>query len=127
MDRTTFATVTRSLRTVVSRRSALHGLVAGALAVTAGSDLPETSARRRTGKGTGKGKGKKGRSLRPGDRCQTTKQCRAIDDAFLCAPTRLFSDERVCCGGLDALCDETGGTRPCCSGSLCASGRCLVV
>jgi hypothetical protein len=123
MDSTTFDTVARSLSTVVSRRSALRGLLAGALAVTAGRAVSETSAKRRTGKG----KGKKQRDLRPGDRCKTTKQCHAINGDYLCAPTRIFSDERVCCGGPDALCDETGGKRQCCYGYLCASGRCIVV
>lgn len=121
MDSTTFDTVTRNLSTVVSRRYALGGLLAGALAITAGSAAPETRAKRRR-------KAKKQRALRPGDRCKTTNQCWQFDGDYICAPTRIFSDERVCCGGLDALCDETGaGKRSCCFGYLCASGRCIVV
>ena len=47
MDSTTFDTVARNLSTAVTRRSALRGLVAGALAVTVGSSALETSAKRR--------------------------------------------------------------------------------
>lgn len=121
MDSTTFDTVTRNLSRVGSRRVALGGLLAGALALTAGTAAPETTAKRR------KGKGKKQRALRPGDRCQSSKQCRQFDGDYICGRERIFSDERVCCGGVDALCDETGGQRQCCYGYLCAGGRCIVV
>lgn len=120
MDSTTFDTVARSLSSGISRRSALGGLLAGALALTAGA-APETAAKRH------KGKGKKQRALRPGDRCTSSKQCRQVDGDYICGQDRIFSDERVCCGGIDALCDESGGDRACCYGYLCASGRCIVV
>ena len=122
MDSATFDSVTRNLGRVVSRRAALGGLLAGTLAATAGT-MTETEAKRRKGKG----KGKRRRTLRPGERCQTTRQCQHID-GYICAQERIFSEERVCCGGIDALCDETGaGGRSCCYGYLCASGRCIVV
>jgi hypothetical protein len=124
MDSNSFDTVTRSLGTldtVVSRRSALRGLVAGALALAGGSVVLETDARR------GKKNKKKNRNLQPGDFCKTDKQCRNTSD-YICGRPRIFSEERVCCGGLDALCDETGqGGQRCCYGYLCASGRCIVV
>ena len=129
MDSNTFDTVTRNLGTlgtlgtVVSRRSALRGLVAGALAVAGGSAALETQARR----GKGKGKNKKNRKLQPGDFCKTDKQCRHISGDTICGRTGPFTDERVCCGALDALCDETGKGQRCCYGYLCASGRCIVV
>lgn len=126
MDSNLFDTVTRNLGTmsdldiVHSRRSALRGLVAGALAVAAGSSALETEARR------GK-KNRKPRNLQPGDFCKTDKQCRNTSD-YICGQPRIFSEERVCCGALDALCDETGqSAQRCCYGYLCASGRCIVV
>ena len=126
MDSNTFDTVARNigslntLETVVSRRSALRGLLAGTLAVAAGGAALETEARR--------GKAKKSRKLRPGDFCETDKQCRHISDDTICGRTGPFTAERVCCGGLDALCDETGkGGQRCCYGYACASGRCIVV
>lgn len=123
MENTTFDIVTRhvgSLETVVSRRSALRGLVAGALAMAAGGAALEGEARR-------KGKKRKGRKLQPGDFCRTDKQCRHIGGDSICGRTGPFTDERVCCGALDALCDETGKGQRCCYGYLCASGRCIVV
>ena len=134
MDSHTFDTVTRNLgtlgslntrETVVSRRTALRGLVAGALAVAGGSAALETEARkgRQNKKNT-----KQSRKLRPGDFCKNDKQCRHISGDTICGRTGPFTAERVCCGGLDALCDETGkGGQRCCYGYLCASGRCIVV
>ena len=128
MDSTTFDTVARNLgnlETVVTRRTALRGLVAGALAVAGGRAALETEARK--GKGKGKGKGKKNRKLQPGDFCKNDKQCRNTPD-YICGRPRIFSEERVCCGAIDALCDETGKSgQRCCYGYLCASGRCIVV
>lgn len=127
MDSTIFDTVARNLGTqdaVVSRRTALRGLVAGALAVAGGSAALEAEARR--GKKKSKNK-KKNRTLRPGDFCKTDKQCRSTND-YICGRPRIFSEERVCCGAIDALCDETGKSgQRCCYGYLCASGRCIVV
>jgi hypothetical protein len=121
---TTIDTVARTLSTGLSRRSALRGLVAGALAVTAGSTARDTSAkRRRTAK-----QAKKQRRLRPGQFCRTTKQCQHLGGDVICGRTGPFTEEQICCGGLDALCDETGASgRSCCYGYLCASGRCIVV
>jgi hypothetical protein len=121
MDSTTFDTVARNLSTTVNRRSALHGLVAGALAVTVGGSALETSAKRRR-------KSRKHRTFRPGDFCRTDKQCQQFNGDSICGRTGPFTDERVCCGGIDALCDETGASgQSCCYGYLCASGRCIVV
>ncbi len=121
MDSTTFDTVTRNLGTAVTRRSALRGLVAGALAVTVGGAALESSAKRHR-------KSKKQKHLKPGAFCQTDKQCRHFSADYICGPVRPFTDERVCCGALDALCDETGASgQSCCYGYLCASGRCIVV
>lgn len=132
MDSTTFDTVARNIGTLgtqepaISRRFALRGLVAGALAIAGGSAALESEARkgRKSGKGRGK---KKNRALRPGDFCKTDTQCRSTPD-YICGRPRIFSEERVCCGALDALCDETGASgQRCCYGYLCASGRCIVV
>ena len=127
MENTTFDIVTRnfgSLDTLVSRRTALRGLVAAALAVAGGSAALEAEAR----KGRKAKNRQKSKKLRPGDFCKTDKQCRHISGDTICGRTGPFTDERVCCGGLDALCDETGqGGQRCCYGYLCASGRCIVV
>ncbi|HZH06701.1 MAG TPA: hypothetical protein VEY69_08505, partial [Lautropia sp.] len=93
----------------------------GTLAVAAGGAVLETEAR------PGKSK-KRSRKLRPGDFCKTDKQCRHISGDTICGRTGPFTAERVCCGGLDALCDETGkGGQRCCYGYACAGGHCIVV
>lgn len=121
MDSTTFDTVALSLSTAVTRRSALRCLVAGALAVSAGRAAMDSSAKRHR-------KSRKQKNLRPGDFCQTDTQCQHFNADYICGPTRPFTDERVCCGALDALCDETGASaQSCCYGFLCVSGRCIVV
>jgi hypothetical protein len=124
MNSATVDTVARTLSTDLSRRSALRGLLAGALAITAGSAALETSAKRRR-------KGRKTRPqwrLRPENFCRTSKQCQHLGGDVICGRTGPFTAERVCCGGLDALCDETGASgQSCCYGYLCASGRCIVV
>ncbi len=86
MDSTTFDTVARNLSTAVTRRSALRGLVAGALAVTVGSAALETSAKRHR-------KAKKQRHLQPGDFCKTDKQCNHHDPHYICG-RRVFNDDR---------------------------------
>lgn len=117
MDSTTFDTVARNLSTSISRRSALRGLVAGALAVTAGSSVLETSAKRRR-------KDKKQRHLQPGDFCRKDTQCNRHDPHYICG-RRVFNDERrVCCGLIDAVCDSSAD---CCYGYLCHNGQCIVV
>jgi hypothetical protein len=124
MNSTTVDTVARNLSVGVSRRSALRGLLAGALAITAGSSALETSAKRRRKTK----KAKQQRRLRPGDFCRTTRECQHLGGDVICGRTGPFTAERVCCGGLDALCDETGASgQSCCYGYLCASGRCIVV
>lgn len=116
MDSTTFDTVTRNLSSVVNRRSALRGLMAGALAVTAGSSALETSAKRR--------KAKKQRRLQPGDFCQKDTQCNHHDPHYTCG-RRVFNDEQqVCCGLIDAVC-RSGAD--CCYGYLCLDGLCVGV
>ena len=67
MDTTTFDTLSRSVATSLTRRSALRGLVASAAAAVAGGVLlsaEDSSAKRRGGKG-GKG-GKGARNARTG-------------------------------------------------------------
>src|SRR3954469_4168225 len=106
MDNTTFDTIARTMSTTVSRRSALRGLVAGALAVTAGGAALETSAKRQR-------KGKKQRVLQPGDYCQTDRQCNHHDPQYTCG-CRVFTDRKqVCCGMIDAICDSSAD---CCYG-----------
>ena len=101
MDTTTFDTLTRSLTTTSTRRSALRGLVAGAATLAAGSLLlgAEDTAAKRRKKGKGKGKGK---GLQPGQRCQNDTQCTS---GYICAvPVNGSNSDEYCSGGQGAVC-----------------------
>ncbi len=106
MDFTTFDTISRTVATSQTRRSALRGLVAGAATLVAGGVLlhgEDTSAKRRKrGKGKGKGKG-----LQPGQRCQNDTQC---TKGYICAvPVNGSNSDEYCSGGQGAVCGAPNG------------------
>ena len=102
MDTTTFDTLTRTMSSSTTRRSALRGLVAGAAAAAVGTGLllgaEETSGKRRKGrKGKGQGKG-----LQPGQRCQNDNQCVR---GYICeVPVNGSNSDEYCSGGQGAVC-----------------------
>jgi hypothetical protein len=106
MDITTFDTITRSVATSQTRRSALRGLVAGAATLVAGGVLlqgEDTSAKRRK-RGKGKGKGK---LLKPGQRCQNDNQCTR---GYICeVPVNGSNSDEYCSGGQGAVCGAPNG------------------
>jgi len=119
MDTTTFDTISRSVATSLTRRSALRGLVASAAAAVAGGVLlsaEDTSARRKKGKG-GKGNA---RCLKSGDLCETDGQCCGTNQ--ICeVPTNASNSDTRCCGASGAVCggvNEDGDAQPpfCCIG-----------
>ena len=119
MDTTTFDTLSRSVATSLTRRSALRGLVAGAATLVAGGVLlqaEDTSARRKKGKG-GKGNA---RCLKSGDLCETDGQCCGPNQ--ICeVPTNASNSDTRCCGASGAVCggvNEDGDAQPpfCCIG-----------
>ncbi|MFN8661755.1 MAG: hypothetical protein U0075_07665 [Thermomicrobiales bacterium] len=106
MDFTTFDTISRTVATSQTRRSALRGLVAGAATLVAGGVLlhaEDTSAKRRKrGKGKGKGKG-----LQPGQRCQNDTQC---TKGYICeVPVNGSNSDEYCSGGQGAGCGAPNG------------------
>jgi hypothetical protein len=122
MDTTTFDTLSRSVATSLTRRSALRGLVAGAAGLVAGGVLlgaEDTAARRKKGKG---GKGGKGnaRCLKSGDLCESDRQCCGTNQ--ICdVPTNASNSDTRCCGASGAVCggvNEDGDAQPpfCCIG-----------
>ena len=121
MDITTFDTLSRTVGTSQTRRSALRGLFVGAAAVVAGGVLlsaDDTSAKRRGGKG---GKGTK---LPPGERCQSDSQC---TKGYICAvPVNGSNSDEYCSGGQGAVCgaptEDGDDTAPFCAvGFRCTS------
>ena len=116
MEATTFETMTKSL----SRRTAMRGLVAGALAAVVGVGVlhEETDARKRR-----KRKSKKGqtqtqtRKLQPGERCESTSQCTS---GYICeVPVNGSNSDRYCSGGQGAICgaptEDGDDTAPFCA------------
>lgn len=119
MDTTTFDTLSRSVGTSQTRRSALRGLVAGAAGLVAGGVLlsaEDASARRKKGKG---GKGDT-RCLKSGDLCESDTQCCGTNQ--ICeVPTNASNSDTRCCGASGAVCggvNEDGDAQPpfCCIG-----------
>ena len=104
MDFTTFDTISRTVATSQTRRSALRGLVAGAATLVAGGVLlgaDDISAKRRRGKG---GKGSK---LQPGQRCQNDTQC---TKGYICeVPVNGSNSDEYCSGGQGAVCGAPNG------------------
>ena len=122
MDTTTFDTLSRSVATSLTRRSALRGLVASAAAAVAGGMLlgsEDVSAKRRGGKGGKGGKGNE-RCLKSGDLCETDTQCCGTNQ--ICeVPTNASNSDTRCCGASGAVCggvNEDGDAQPpfCCIG-----------
>jgi hypothetical protein len=120
MDTTTFDTLTRTVSSSTTRRSALRGLVAGAATLVAGGMLLQSedagARRRKGGKGKGKGKGK-GRKLQPGQRCQSDTQC---TNGYICeVPVNGSNSDEYCSGGQGATCgapnDDGDDTFPFCA------------
>jgi hypothetical protein len=117
MDSLNFDTMSKHLGERVGRRSAVRGLVAGALAAVVGVGVlhEETEARRRR---KSKRKGKRGGTgttptqnpstlLQPGQRCQTTAQCVS---GYICeVPVNGSNSDRYCSGGQGAICGAPNG------------------
>ena len=121
MDTTSFDGITKTFGRTLTRRSALRGLVAGAVAAAAGGALLQTeeaSAKRRK-------KSKKSRTtqpttpeqpgsgggtsplLPPGSRCQSSTQCVS---SYICeVPVNGSNSDRYCSGGPGAICGAPTG------------------
>jgi hypothetical protein len=129
MDSTKFDAVARTFGTGLTRRSALRGLVAGAVAVVGGATVLEADAKRRRKKGKG-GNQQRG-TLANGQFCQTSAQCRDANNICEVASNASNSD-RTCCGAAGATCGAPNGdgdaTAPfCCAGFSCTAGTCQPV
>src|SRR5262245_22581734 len=107
MDSLNFDAMTKNLSERVSRRVAVRGMVAGALAAVVGVGMlhEETDARRRRRK-TKKG-GNQGSKLQPGQRCQSSAQCVS---GYICeVPVNGSNSDRYCSGGQGAICGAPNG------------------
>jgi hypothetical protein len=111
MDTARFDAAARLFGEGMSRRQALRGLFAGAVAVAAGGALLNEDAsakRRRKGKKNCKADGcpRKGKSpfLPSGALCQRDSQCDAGQQQICEVPQNASNSDRRCCGAQGAVC-----------------------
>ena len=136
METTTFDGIARSLSSSITRRSALRGIFAGAMAAVAGSALlqaEDASAKRRRRK-----KGKKGQQQaaskrrNPGAFCDSSAQCQT-DKGYICdVAVNAGNSDKTCSGGPGAVCgpktEDEDDTAPFCAvGHACVNGTCQAV
>jgi hypothetical protein len=121
MDSQTLDTLARTVGTAMTRRSALRGLFAGAVATVAGGALllseDASAKRRKKGKKGTKGQTPTTQGQAPGTRCQTSSQCQAT---YICAvPVNGSNSDLYCSGGQGAICgapnDDGDDTFPFCA------------
>ena len=138
METTTFDGIARSLGSSITRRSALRGLFAGAMAAVAGGALlhaDDASAKRRRRKNKKGKKNKKGnqqpnsKRRQPGAFCDSSAQCQT-DKGYICeVAVNAGNSDKTCAGGPGAVCgpknEDLDDTAPFCAvGHECVNGVC---
>jgi hypothetical protein len=139
METTTFDGIARSLSSSTTRRSALRGLFAGAMAAVAGSALlhaDDVSAKRRRRKKNKKGNNRNqqsnGNRRQPGAFCDSSAQCQT-DKGYICAvAVNAGNSDKTCSGGPGAVCgpktEDLDDTAPFCAvGHECVNSVCQAV
>jgi hypothetical protein len=132
METRTFDGIARNLGSSITRRSALRGIFAGAMAAVAGGALlqaDDAAAKRRRRK-----KGKKGNQqrLQPGAFCDFSSQCQT-DQGYICeVAVNAGNSDKTCSGGPGAVCgpknEDLDDTAPFCAvGHECVNGVCQAV
>jgi hypothetical protein len=130
METTTFDGIAKTLGTTSTRRSALRGLVAGALAAVAGGALlqaDDAAAKRRRRRKNRKGPKQGGR--KPGSFCDRDAQCQT-DQGYICAvAVNAGNSDTTCSGGQGAVCgpktEDEDDTAPFCAvGHACVNSVC---
>src|SRR5688500_15558737 len=133
METTTFDGIARSLSSSITRRSALRGLFAGAMAAVAGGALlhaDDASAKRRRRKKNKKGNQQSAAKRRnPGAFCDSSSQCET-DKGYICeVAVNAGNSDKTCSGGPGAVCgpktEDLDDTAPFCAvGHECVNGVC---
>jgi hypothetical protein len=127
MTITTFDTLTRELGSNMTRRSALRGLFAGAVAAVAGGAVlgHEAAAKRRRKKG----RKQRRQFLAPGAFCSTSSQCNTSQGYICAVAVNAGNSDKTCSGAAGAVCGAPNGdgddTAPFCAvGFRCVNGIC---
>jgi hypothetical protein len=104
MDSTTFDTIARTFGSTSTRRTAVRGLFAGAVALTGGAAVLQADAKRRKkGKKGGRNQ-QQGQFLDTGDPCQSDGQCNSNDHQICEVPQNASNSDHRCCGAQGAVC-----------------------
>lgn len=127
MDGEKFDAIARLLGTGLSRRRAVHGVVAGAAAAAVGSVASFALGGAAVEAGKKKKKKDKKRCLKTGKRCSSNKQCCKKSDLICDVPTGGSNSDTYCCGGQGATCggaNEDGDAvgAKCCVNFRCSTG-----
>ena len=127
METTTLDGIARSLSSNITRRSAVRGLVAGALAAVAGgavrqADDAAAKRRRRKTKKTNQGR-------KPGEFCDKTSQCQTAKGYICAVAVNAGNSDKTCSGGQGAFCgpktEDEDDTAPFCAvGHECVNSVC---
>ena len=132
METTTFDGITKSLGSSITRRSAVRGLFAGALAVVAGGAALEGEAKRRRKKGRKGNHQSSGKRRQPGEFCDYDSQCQTDRGYFCEVPVNAGNSDKTCSGKSGAVCgpktEDEDDTAPFCAvGFECVDGHCQAV
>ena len=135
METIKFDGIARTLGSSITRRSALRGLFAGAMAAVAGGALlhaDDASAKRRRRKNKKNKKGNQpsnSQRRQPGAFCDSSSQCQT-DKGYICAvAVNAGNSDKTCAGGPGAVCgpktEDLDDTAPFCAvGHECVNGVC---
>ena len=135
METTTFDGIAKSLSGTSTRRSAVRGLFAGALAAVAGGALlhaDDAAAKRRRKKGRKGSQQSTSKRRQPGAFCDFSEQCQT-DRGYICeVAVNAGNSDKTCSGGPGAVCgpktEDEDDTAPFCAvGHACVNGVCQAV
>jgi hypothetical protein len=132
METKTFDGITKTLGSSITRRSALRGLFAGAMAAVAGGALlqaDDAAAKRRRRNKKNKKSNQNSKRRQPGAFCDSSAQCQT-DKGYICeVPVNAGNSDKTCCGGQGAFCGpknaDLDDTAPFCAvGHECVNSVC---
>ena len=136
METTTFDGIARTFSSSLTRRSAVRGIFAGAMAAVAGGALlhaDDASAKRRRRRKSKRGNQQSTSNRRqPGAFCDFDAQCQT-DQGYICeVAVNAGNSDTTCAGGPGAFCgpktEDEDDTAPFCAvGHACVNGSCQAV
>jgi hypothetical protein len=135
METTTFDGIARTFSSSLTRRSAVRGIFAGAMAAVAGATLlhaDDASAKRRRKKHKKGNQPSTSKLRQPGAFCDFDSQCETDKGYFCDVPVNAGNSDETCSGRSGAVCgpktEDLDDTAPFCAvGFECVNGFCQAV